>query len=99
MTDTQSPTSDTTFQVHLEVFEGPLDLLLKLIERKQLDITKVALAEVADSFLDYLSAHPNIPPAPLASFVWVASKLILIKSQSLLPRPPLPLQNDDDEDP
>src|SRR3954452_13961390 len=96
--------TDTTqlngsFQVRLEVFEGPLDLLLKLIERKQLDISKVALAEVTGAFLHYLGAHPDMPPAPLASFVWVASKLILIKSQVLLPRPPVPQAGDDEEDP
>lgn len=86
------------FRVHLEVFEGPLDLLLKLIERKQLDISKVALAEVTDAFLHYLAAHPDMPPAPLAAFVWVASKLILMKSQALLPRPPTPHMEDDEED-
>lgn len=87
------------FQVRLDVFEGPLDLLLKLIEKRQLDISKISLAEVADSFLAYLKAYPNMPPAPLASFVWVASKLILIKSQALLPRPPLVKTDEDDEDP
>jgi len=93
------PNGNDLFQVHLEVFEGPLDLLLKLIERKQLDISKVALAEVTGAFLHYLDAHPDMPPAPLASFVWVASKLILIKSQMLLPRPPVPSTDEDDEDP
>lgn len=96
MTETST---NGAFQVSLNVFEGPLDLLLKLIERKQLDISTVALAEVADSFLGYVSAHPDIPSAPLASFVWVASKLILIKSQALLPRPPIPTASDEDEDP
>lgn len=85
--------------MRLDVFEGPLDLLLKLIEKRQLDISKIALAEVADSFLLYLEAYPDMPPAPLASFVWVASKLILIKSQALLPRPPVPRLEDDEEDP
>ena len=87
------------FQVHLEVFEGPLDLLLKLIERKQLDISKVALAEVADGFLQYLEAHPDMLPGPMASFVWVASKLIWLKSQGLLPKPPTVRSEEDDEDP
>ena len=91
--------SNGAFQVHLEVFEGPLDLLLKLIERRQLDISKVALAEVTDAFLSYMSAHPDMPPAPMASFVWVASKLLWIKSQTLLPRPPTARTEDDDEDP
>ena len=44
------------------------------------------LAEVAEAFLTYLDAHPDMPPGPLASFVWVASKLPWIKSQALLPR-------------
>ncbi len=87
------------FQVHLDVFEGPLDLLLKLIERKQLDISKVALADVAEGFLSYLDAHPGMPPGPLAAFVWVASKLIWIKSQGLLPKPPMVRAEEDDEDP
>src|SRR5438105_15940637 len=87
------------FQVRLEVFEGPLDLLLKLIERKQLEISKVSLAEVAEGFLAYLGEHPDMPPAPLASFVWVASKLLWIKSQALLPRPPITRTEDDEEYP
>lgn len=107
MTDTEAqPTpipsvaspANEAFQVQLDVFEGPLDLLLKLIERKQLDISKVALAEVAEGFLHYLEAHPNIPPGPLASFVWVASKLLWIKSQALLPQAPIPAV-EEEEDP
>lgn len=95
----QAGTRNQEFQVRLDVFEGPLDLLLKLIERKQLDISKVALAEVADGFLQYLEAHPDMPPGPMASFVWVASKLIWLKSQILLPRPPTSRSEDDEEDP
>ncbi|MDQ3706316.1 MAG: segregation/condensation protein A [Chloroflexota bacterium] len=92
-------TANGAFQVRLEVFEGPLDLLLKLIERRQLDISKVALSEVTDAFLSYMSAHPDMPPAPMASFVWVASKLLWIKSQMLLPRMPATRTEDDEEDP
>src|SRR5437763_6862301 len=91
--------TENCYQVKLEVFEGPLDLLLKLIERKQLEISKVSLAEVAGGFLAYLDAHPDMPPGPLASFVWVASKLLWIKSQALLPRPPAIRTEDDEEDP
>src|SRR5918912_3973637 len=98
MQDTELKT-DNCYQVRLEVFEGPLDLLLKLIERKQLEISKVSLAEVAGGFLEYLDAHPDMPPGPLASFVWVASKLLWIKSQALLPRPPATRTEDDEEDP
>ena len=92
------PSTNGAFQVQLDVFEGPLDLLLKLIERKQLDISKVALAEVSEGFLLYLEAHPDMPPGPLASFVWVASKLLWIKSQALLPQAPVPAA-EEDEDP
>jgi segregation and condensation protein A len=95
----RNPKSEIPYEVHLEIFEGPLDLLLKLIERKQLDISKVALAEVAGGFLAYLEAHPDMPPGPMASFVWVASKLIWLKSQGLLPKPPTVRSEDDDEDP
>ncbi len=91
--------TQNSFEVRLEVFEGPLDLLLKLIERKQLEISKVALAEVAESFLTYLDANPDMALGPLASFVWVASKLLWIKSQSLLPKPPVTRTEDDEEDP
>ena len=95
----ESAQPDGQFQVQLEVFEGPLDLLLKLIERKQLDITRVALAEVAEGFLSYIDKYPEMPPGPMASFVWVASKLLWIKSQTLLPRPPLARTEEDEEDP
>jgi segregation and condensation protein A len=93
-----TPPATDQYQVQIDVFEGPLDLLLKLIERKQLDISKVSLAEVAEGFLLYLEANPSIPPGPLAQFVWVASKLVWIKSQMLLPRPPHE-KADDEEDP
>ncbi len=96
---TPSICANGAFQVRLEVFEGPLDLLLKLIERKQLDISKVALTDVTEGFLLYLSSHPDMPPAPLASFVWVASKLLWIKSQALLPRSPAIRPEEEEEDP
>lgn len=86
------------FQVRLEVFEGPLDLLLKLIEKRQLEISRVSLAAVTGEFLAYVDAHPGMLPGPLASFVWVASKLLWIKSQALLPRPPAARSNDSEEE-
>lgn len=92
-------TEQANFQVRLEVFEGPLDLLLKLIERRQLEISKVSLAAITGEFLAYLETHPGMPPGPLASFVWVASKLLWIKSQSLLPRPLIAHSEDEEEDP
>ena len=73
------------FKVQLEKFEGPLDLLLKLIEEQQLDITRLNLAKVADDYLEYIRANESISLENLTEFVGIASRIILIKSQSLLP--------------
>jgi len=72
------------FQVELPVFEGPLPLLLHLIESAELDIRTVSLASVADGYVQYLASHP-VDSANLAQFVAIAAQLILLKSRSLLP--------------
>lgn len=79
------------YAVHLPDFEGPLDVLLRLIEKRELEISKVALAEVADQFLDYVNQLREPEPRLLASFLVVAAKLLYIKSQALLPQPRLAL--------
>ena len=68
-----------------KIFEGPLDLLLELIEKEKLDVTEVSLARVADQFLKYLENSENVSPEYLADFLLVAGKLILIKSKAILP--------------
>jgi segregation and condensation protein A len=73
------------FKVHLEKFEGPLDLLVRLIEEQKLDITRLNLAKVADDYLEYIRSNSQIDLESLADFVNVASRIILIKSQSILP--------------
>lgn len=85
------------YQVQLPVFEGPLDLLLHLIEREELDITKIALAQVTDQYLAYLAILKKIDVELLTDFLVVAAKLLLIKSQALLPKPP-PSLADEEED-
>lgn len=87
----------TGYTVQLAVFQGPLDLLLALIEREELDITRVALAQVTDQYLAYLAAMAHRDPAELSAFVLVAAKLLWIKSQALLPRPPGALAEAADE--
>lgn len=72
---------------HLPEFEGPLDLLLQLIERRELDITRVSLAAVTDQFLEVISKPGNIELSQLADYLIIAAKLILIKSRILLPQP------------
>jgi segregation and condensation protein A len=76
------------YEVKLAVFEGPLDLLLHLIEREELDITKVSLAQVTDQYLEYIGLLEELNAEILADFLVVAAKLLLIKSEMLLPRPP-----------
>jgi len=82
----------------LEVFEGPLDLLLQLIQRRELDITAVALAQVTDQYLEYVRRLEEVDPGALAEFLVVAAKLILIKSRALLPQPPS-IEDEEEEDP
>lgn len=87
---------DYTFQ--LPVFEGPLDLLLKLIEREELDITAVALAQVADQYLAHVRGLDAPAPGALSSFLVMAARLLVIKSRALLPRPPAAPGPDDPPD-
>ncbi len=73
------------YNVKLEKFEGPLDLLLELIEQEKMNITELSLARVADQYLEHIRNNENIKLENLADFLSVASKLILIKSKALLP--------------
>lgn len=73
------------YQVKLEQFEGPLDLLLSLIEDQKFDICEISLANITSQYLDYLNHFQIKDPTNLADFLVVASRLILIKSRTLLP--------------
>lgn len=71
--------------IRVEKFEGPLELLLELIEKEKLDITLVSLSQVTEQYLDALEGLNETRPDELADFLVVASKLLLIKSRVLLP--------------
>jgi segregation and condensation protein A len=86
------------YQVKLAVFEGPLDLLLHLIEREELDITKVSLAQVTDQYLEYISLLEKLNAEALADFLVIAARLLLIKSAMLLPQPPRATDEEEEED-
>ncbi len=88
----------TIYAVRLDTFEGPLDLLLRLIERAELDITAISLALVTDQYLEYIHQLDEIQPDLLADFLVVAAKLILIKSRALLPQATAPKEDEDEED-
>lgn len=80
--------SDPSFKLQLPVFEGPLDLLLYLIEREELDITAVSLVQVTDQYLSYLHGGEQMDADALAEFIAVGARLLYLKSRALLPRPP-----------
>jgi segregation and condensation protein A len=73
------------YHVRIEQFEGPLELLLQLIEKEKLDVTRVSLASVADQYLEHIAREDSIPLAHLAQFLSVAARLLLLKSRALLP--------------
>src|SRR5512136_1680131 len=93
--DRNMPTPANTYHVNLPIVEGPLDLLLYLIEREELDITAVSLAAVTEQYLAYMKLLESLIVDQLADFLVIAAKLILIKSQALLPRPPAIEQEED----
>lgn len=83
---TAAPVADNRhFRVRLENFEGPFDLLLSLITRRQLDLTEVALSQVTDEFIAYLSASARWDLGQATEFLVVASTLLDLKAARLLP--------------
>jgi segregation and condensation protein A len=79
-------------------FEGPLAVLLRLIEREELDITAISLAQVADQFVAHIAAQPGSDPGVLAEFAAVASRLLVLKTRVLFPRPPVQPDREREED-
>ncbi len=75
-----------SYVVELEQFQGPLDLLLKLIESQELDITTISLARVTEPYVKLIEERRGtIPPEELADFLLVAAKLVYLKSRAILP--------------
>jgi segregation and condensation protein A len=74
-----------SFRVHLEVFDGPFDLLLSLIARRQLDVTQVALAQVTDEFIEYIAGCDDWDLDTASDFLVVAATLLDLKAARLLP--------------
>lgn len=91
-------TSPGAIELDLPVFHGPLDLLLHLIERNELDITEVSLLQVTDQYLAALRSQEQIDLGAMADFIGVAARLLLLKSRALLPRDPDEVVEDDAEE-
>ncbi|MDD4989460.1 MAG: segregation/condensation protein A, partial [Candidatus Pacebacteria bacterium] len=73
------------YKIKTEVFEGPLDLLLSLIEKRKLLINEISLAQITDDYIAYIKNTGNQTMGESANFILIASTLLLIKSRSLLP--------------
>jgi segregation and condensation protein A len=80
---------DRAAHVTVEGYQGPLALLLGLIEQRELDILEVPIGDLAGAYLEALGALTDEQMSHISSFVTVASQLILIKSRAILPRPPV----------
>ena len=81
----ETDTATNAYTVKTPSFEGPFNLLLGLIEERKLFINEISLASVTEDYLKHINTLADLEPAHIASFITVASTLILIKSKSLLP--------------
>ncbi len=87
------------FALDLPKFQGPLELLLHLIERRELDITEVSLVAVTEQYLAHVREGERIDLGALASFIAMGARLLLLKSRALLPRDPEDEEDAEDSDP
>lgn len=86
--------TDTTPKYKLEVFEGPLDLLLSLITKNKIDICDIPISLILDQYMEYLSMMEKMDMDIAGEFITMASELMLIKSRMLFPK-----QEEEEEDP
>jgi segregation and condensation protein A len=89
---------ETDYKVKLEIFEGPLDLLLYLIKRDEIDIYDISIERITKQYLEYLQAFEELKIDIAGEFVVMAANLIYIKSRSLLPLDQQPPEEDAEED-
>jgi segregation and condensation protein A len=89
---------ETEYKVRLEIFEGPLDLLLYLIKRDEIDIYDISLERITRQYLEYLQAFKELNIEVAGEFVVMAANLIYLKSRSLLPADQQPPEEEVDED-
>lgn len=92
-------TRSRDYDIQVAAFDGPLDLLLHLIERAELDITAISLATVTDQYLAQVRALDDNRVSEMIDFIVVGARLMVIKSRALLPLPPDPVVGEEEEDP
>lgn len=91
--------STSLYKVKLDVFEGPLDLLLHLIKKEQVSIYDIPIARITEQYLEYLGLMQEMDIAIAGDFLVMAATLIYIKTKMLLPRSPLAEEFSEEEDP
>ncbi|MGB3714911.1 MAG: ScpA family protein [Candidatus Promineifilaceae bacterium] len=89
----------SSYSVHLPAYSGPLDLLLHLIQRNELDITAISLVAVTDQYLQQMANLTENRVERLSDFLVIGARLLVIKSRALLPETPLDKLDGDEEDP
>lgn len=85
------------YRVQLDVFTGPLDLLLYLIRRDEVDIQDISITRVTEQYLEYVRVLEQLDPNAAGDFLVMASTLVELKSRALLPTPPLGAEDEDDD--
>ncbi|MHB1418577.1 MAG: segregation and condensation protein A [Bacillota bacterium] len=91
--------SPMSYQVQIEAFQGPMDLLLQLIEKQELDIYDIPIATITEQYLRYLDLVPELDLDAASEFLVIAATLLSIKARMLLPRPTVLADNAQDEGP
>lgn len=87
------------YHVKLDVFTGPFDLLLHLIQKHKIDIYDIPIAQIADEFVEYLENAELVDVELAGDFLVMAATLMQIKARMLLPRPPVDAESEEPEDP
>ena len=91
--------AQATWTIHTEVFEGPLDLLLYLVRRDSIDLKNIQIAQIADSYLEYLDRMRELRLNVASEYLVMAATLVHMKSLRLLPRLPTLIEEEDEPDP
>ncbi len=96
--ETNQQTQENNFAIHTNVYDGPFELALELIEKRKLLVNDLALASITDDFIAHVRAQETFPVEETAHFIGIAATLILIKSKSLLPDMALTEEESEDVD-
>jgi segregation and condensation protein A len=92
----ESAVSDQGLHIRTEVYEGPFEVILDLIEKRKLSVNELSLAQITDDYIQFVRSQGDFPMEQAAQFIGIAATLLLIKSRSLIPE--LELSGEEEED-